>query len=188
VSGAWGPDSERQKLLQFQQEPNQDYFVVLYPRSKDEPIPTFSSIDSGKGVCVRLPDRADWAFLSQEPVQMREQDVQFHGRAGVAQRGKGWRRLTLLEGRMIAMGDLAVHNVEGNGRGGINLSVTLAPDLRVEAESFGEIRSVRISIPGAWEPVDQILVNGHMVRWAKDSERTYLLPLRKAEGSRAGSN
>ena len=126
--------------------------------------------------------------VSQEPVQLREQDVQFQGRAGLVQQGKGWKRLTLLEGQTIAMGDLAVRKVEGNGKGGISLSVTVAPEPRFEAESSGDIRSVRISIPGEWEPVNQILVNGHMVKWAKDSEHTYLLPLRKAESSPPGSN
>jgi hypothetical protein len=58
------------------------------------------------------------------------------------------------------------------------LSVTLAPHLRVEAESFGDIQSVRISLPREWEPVNQIQANGRMVKWAKDSEGTYLLPLR----------
>jgi hypothetical protein len=175
VSGAWGPEKERQKLLQFQKGPNQEYAVVLYPRSESEPIPAFSSIDAGHGVCLKLPDRTDWAFLAPAPIELLTNGVHFQGRAGVAQKGQGWMKLTLLDGQTIGLDQFAITRVAGDG--GLTLRATLAPDLKVEAEAFGEVQSVRVRIPEAWEPLSELLVNGRSVKCTKESGNTYIVRL-----------
>jgi hypothetical protein len=177
VTGAWGPEKERQKLLQLQQDANQGYFVALYPRAKDEPVPVLSRISGGKGLSVSLPNRTDWAFLSAERFEFEEADLQFSGSAGVAQRGESWIRLTLLDGERIALGGLAVRNPEQGGKGAFALSATSATQIILEGESDGEARPIMFRIPPEWKALSRITVDGQIVVFSRDSDDWYLLPL-----------
>ncbi|OPZ85031.1 MAG: hypothetical protein BWY76_01589 [bacterium ADurb.Bin429] len=158
VTGAWGPDTaqfyERQKLLQMQQGINNGYFALLYPRKRDaEPVPVLRRALDGAGVAVTLPDRADWAILAVDPVTVKEGEVAFTGRAGLAQRGKEWMRLALLDGDRVALGDFAlmhgrqvVEEVRVPAAGAI--SVTARAD-RLDGDATGDSRQVVITISPA---------------------------------------
>jgi hypothetical protein len=182
VNGAWGPEKERQKLLQLQQDANQGYFVALYPRAKSEPVPVFNRIPGGNGLSVSLPSRTDWAFLSPEHLEFQEGDLQFSGRAGVVQRGESWIRLTLLDGEMIALGGLAVHNSARSGKGAFALNAEFAHRIILEGESDGEARPLMFRIPPEWKALSRITVNGQVVAFSRDSDGLYLLPLPSGRG------
>jgi len=167
VTGAWGPDWERQKLLQLQQDVNVGYFALLYPRKDGEPVPEFAAIAEGKGVRVSLPGRTDWAFLSEDRAEVKEGEVEFSGRAGVARRADGRLQLLILDGERIVLGDFVlmhgrqvVEDVRVPTEGPVSLSATLSPGPRLSGEYEGGARKVLIRVPAAYRGLRSLEVNG----------------------------
>jgi len=167
VSGAWGPDWERQKLLQLQQDPNVGYFALLYPRKRGEPVPEFTALAEGKGVRVTLPGRTDWAFLCEDSVEVKEDDVEFSGRAGMVRREEGRQQLVILHGDRIAVGDFAlmhgrqvVEDVRVPAEGPIAVSAALEPGPRLVGEYEGGARKVVIRVPVAYRSLRSLKING----------------------------
>ncbi len=127
VTGAWGPDWERQRLLQLQRGVNGSHAVLLVPRGADEPAPTFAALADGDGarlewaVCrVAVPaagsapgagarlewealGRVDWVFLTEDPVAYEADGVSFQGRAGILRQQPDRIQLTLLDGEIAGL-------------------------------------------------------------------------------------
>ncbi|MHB9025989.1 MAG: hypothetical protein ACYC7E_17760 [Armatimonadota bacterium] len=188
VTGAWGPDWERQKVFQLQQDVNQGYFALLYPRAKDEPAPACTHLPGGAGIRVDLPNRVDWAFLSVDAVKQKTDEVEFTGRAGMVQRGEQWTRLTLLAGDRIALGDFAlmhgrqvVDDVRVPTDGPISLSATLAPGPRLTGEYSGGPRNVVIQVPVAYQGLRSLLVDGKPATLNASRADTYSFALPAGE-------
>lgn len=184
VTGAWGPDWERQKLFQLQQDVNEGYFALLYPRGKDEPVPTCVPLPGGVGMRLDLPNRTDWAFLTTDEVAQQVDEVEFVGRAGMAQRGADWTRLTLLAGDRIALGDFAlmhgrvvVEDVRLSTEGPLSLSATLAPGPRLTGEYSGDPRVVVIQVPLAYQGLTRLTVDGEPAELSAARAGTYSFAL-----------
>lgn len=168
VTGAWGPEPpgffERQKLLEMQQDANKDYFTLLYPRKHDgEPAPTFTRILDGAGVKVTLPERTDWAVLSVDAEPLTGDGVEFSGRAGLAQQGKDWTRLTLLDGTRLALGDFVlmhgrqvVEDVRVPGSGAVTV---LARDGVLRGDTSGDTRQTVIIVPAAYRGLKTLTID-----------------------------
>jgi len=86
---------EREKLLN----------VVVYPRLKTEPAPTFASLADGRGVQIKHLAGVDYAFLSPTPIKFKQDDVEFEGTVGAIQIRNGKPILSLgAAGRIAAAG------------------------------------------------------------------------------------
>ena len=167
VTGAWGPDNERQKLLQLQQDVNVGYSALLYPRKDGEPVPEFAAVAEGKGVRVSLPGRTEWAFLCEESMEVKEDEVEFGGRAGIARRAEGGLQLIILDGDRIVLGEFVlmhgrnvVEDVRNPTEGPISLSATLEPGPRIVGEYEGGGRKVVIRVPVQYRGLRSLTING----------------------------
>jgi hypothetical protein len=184
VTGAWGPDWERQKLLQLQQGVNEGYFALLYPRTKEEPIPTVRPFADGAGARLALPGRTDWAFLAPDRVTVTTDEVTFTGRAGVAQRGTDWVRLTLLDGDSIGCGDFllmhgrqVVEDVRAETEGALACSATLLPGPRLVGDADGGPRVVVIKVPLAYQVLKSFTIDGQPAILQRPAPDTYRFSL-----------
>ena len=83
----------------------QVFNVVVYPRLKNEPPPTFAALAEGRGVKVETPAGTDYVFLSNEPFTYKEGDVEFTGTVGAVQVRAGTPELSLgAPGKITALG------------------------------------------------------------------------------------
>ncbi len=81
----WRP-METTQLGLIAAEPHVNGFnLVLYPRLKVAPAPTFTPLAEGKGVKVEHEEGTDYVFLSDRPFVFDEGDLHFEGMVGMAQ-------------------------------------------------------------------------------------------------------
>ncbi len=79
--------------------------VVVYPRLKNEALPTFLAIAEGRGVKLETPAGTEYVFLSNEPFTYKEGDVEFTGTVGAVQIRAGQPHLSLgAPGKLSALG------------------------------------------------------------------------------------
>ena len=83
-----GPPSnwhEYQDLLHLQRTDNGPYYVALYPRLRDEPVPEFSTLGNGRIVKTTGAFGTDYGFLSENTITVSAENVTFSGVHGSVQ-------------------------------------------------------------------------------------------------------
>ncbi len=79
--------------------------AVVYPRLKEERAPVFTSLAEGRGVKVESPTGTDYVFLSKEPFEYKEGEIEFSGTVGSVQVRGGKAEVSLgAPGRLTAFG------------------------------------------------------------------------------------
>jgi hypothetical protein len=86
---------EYQDLLHLQMPGDGTYFVAFYPRKRDWPAPTFSTLGDGMIIKVTGDFGTDYGFLSALEATAAGEDAQFKGTAGSVQDRKDGLVLTL---------------------------------------------------------------------------------------------
>ena len=81
----FGDRHEHMDLLHLQLHKAGAYFVALYPRLRDEPVPVFTEL--GKGEVIRISGEfgTDYVFLSAEEDKAKAGDAVFEGMAASVQ-------------------------------------------------------------------------------------------------------
>lgn len=77
---------EYQDLFHLQLPGDGDYFVVAFPRPRDEAAPAFTRIADGNGVRIEGPWGTDFVFLAREPFEFEDGGTRFNGSVGLIQR------------------------------------------------------------------------------------------------------
>lgn len=72
-------------LLQLRLDGDGEYFVVMFPRLREETPPRFSTLGEGTVVRVTNESGADYCFLPREEADVTVDEVHFRGRAGSVQ-------------------------------------------------------------------------------------------------------
>ncbi len=76
----WG--GEKQLCLRVNQKDGKPVLAVLYPRTADEPAPTFRTIANGDGVMIMRGTETLFAFLAPESAHFAQRGMSFDGAAG----------------------------------------------------------------------------------------------------------
>lgn len=78
----WGfREDEYQDLLHLQRTNDGDYYVAFFPRRRDEPAPTFASLDAKKIIKVSGEFGTDYCFVSPRFSTAVGEDARFSGMA-----------------------------------------------------------------------------------------------------------
>ena len=72
-------------LLQLRLDGDGDYFVVMFPRFRDEAAPRFTTLGEGTVVRIEGDFGTDYCFLPEEETETTAGDVYFRGEAGSVQ-------------------------------------------------------------------------------------------------------
>jgi len=72
-------------LLQLRLDGNGDYFVVMFPRFRDETAPQFATIGNGNVIKITGDFGTDYCFLPRDEAEVTVGDVYFRGESGSVQ-------------------------------------------------------------------------------------------------------
>ena len=98
---------ERQKLCRIRQPAGKGYFVVLYPRQREEPKPVFTALRGACGVQIRVGSITDTVFLDAG-IDFVGERKQFTGSVGmIREHTDGHTTMALLApGRIVCGSDM----------------------------------------------------------------------------------
>jgi hypothetical protein len=148
---------EYQDLLYLQMPGDGAYFVAMFPRKRDMPVPTFSTLGAGMIIKVSGDFGTDYDFLSALPAAAVGESASFQGTAGSVQ--------DRADGLVLSLG--AAGEVQYKSFG---LSADFPVSLRVQEKSlivelpaglqppaFGVLQpfpggTVTVRAPGPWAP------------------------------------
>ena len=99
---------EYQDLLNLRLPGDGHYFVVLYPRLRGEPAPTFTTLASGTVIQVEGRFGRDYGFLSATETEAQTDRFRFKGKAGCIQERGGEVVLALGAGGEIRYEDISL--------------------------------------------------------------------------------
>ena len=138
---------EYQDMLHLQRPDDGVYFVAIFPRQPDEPVPTFATLGDGKVIEVRGNFGRDLVFLSDHEAQVEAGGASFLGTAASVQdRGTG---LVMCVG---APGSLAYRDRWLKSRCPASLRQNREDELIVEVPAeYDGLRWVEVCAPGEWE-------------------------------------
>jgi hypothetical protein len=124
---------EYQDLLHVQRGDDGSYYVAVFARRPEEPVPEFSRLAEGRIIVARGPWGVDYAMLAEPPVEAAEGAVSMAGRAASVQDRKTGLVLALggegrvrFEDRYLAA-DGAVSATFGDDRVRIDRASTTGP-------------------------------------------------------------
>jgi hypothetical protein len=72
-------------LLQLRLDGNGDYFVVMFPRFREEAAPEFATLGDGNVISIKGDFGTDYCFLPGEKAQMTVGELYFRGEAASVQ-------------------------------------------------------------------------------------------------------
>jgi len=159
---------EYQDLLNVRLPGDGHYFVVLFPRLRDEPASRFRRM--GEGTVVRLDGAfgTDHVFLSGAPIQTEADGITFQGTAASLQQRDGTTVLALGDTGRIAFGKVALAST-----GAVTLRYKTLQRLHVTLPSDHTGTQVTLQVPGGYT-WDQSELDGKSARDA--SAITMLVP------------
>jgi len=136
--------SEFQDCMHLQLAGDGYYYVVMYARLPNEPVPEFSTLADGSIIKVTSDFGTDFNYLSDRPGNVQAGNVAFQGKAGSIQDRKDGLALSLgTKGKVsykqyaVAADGAAALRVTGS-----KLVVSLPPD--------HDLRHVALTAPGTW--------------------------------------
>ncbi|MFP4027767.1 MAG: hypothetical protein ACLFWL_08260 [Candidatus Brocadiia bacterium] len=136
---------EYQDLLHLQRPDDGAYYVVVYPRPRDESAPKFETADQDRIIVVEKPDGTDYVYLSRDTAEAKAGKVSFTGTVGVVQRRKRSTNLTLGAPGEVKAGQYGLKT---------ELSATLtvgADSMTIDLPADSPAGSLMVSAPGAWK-------------------------------------
>lgn len=139
---------EWQDLLHLQLPGTGHYFVVMYPRLRDEKAPEFETLGEGRIVRLSGAFGTDHVFLAPEEVEATAGQVAFRGTAGSVQERDEGPTLALGAGGRVSCHDYALSSE-------VPATLRVSEDrLTVELSATGvEPRQARFSAPGNWRVI-----------------------------------
>ncbi len=131
-------------ILHLQRSGDGAYFVMAFPRMRDEAAPSFETLGGGRIIKVSGGFGTDYAFLSHEPTSARGGDATFEGTAASVQDRAETVFLTLSAPGKVAYGKYALAATEPVSlrAGKDSLEVTFAPG--------NAACDVQLATPGTW--------------------------------------
>lgn len=136
--------SEYQDLLHLQMEGDGAYYVVVFPRKRDESVPQFQTVGGGYIVKVSGDFGADYAFLACPEATVEEDGAMFRGTAASVQdREKG---LVLSLG---VEGEVRYRDYGLAARSAVSLRVS-PRTLVIHIAHVQERTEIALRAPGAW--------------------------------------
>ncbi len=85
IHGGLGNYDVYRDILHLQRAGDGAYFVVAFPRMRDEAVPSFETLGAGRIIKIKGGFGTDYAFLSHEPASARGGDATFEGTAASVQ-------------------------------------------------------------------------------------------------------
>lgn len=159
-------DKETKTILRAAAKPGEDFFYVVYPHKDAERPPACTRL-AEHTVKIQTAEATDYVFLSDEPLDVAQDDLLFTGKAGAvrvfpdrvvlglhAGSGRVGYKGYVVEGhgpleRVVRTGDLKPALVKGEGvekqRATIELpqSVTISGELPFEARLAGDVLTIK---------------------------------------------
>ena len=136
--------SEYQDLLHLQMQSDGAYYVVVFPRRRDERVPQFQTVGGGHIVKVSGDFGADYAFLACPEATVEEDGAMFRGTAASVQdREKG---LVLSLG---VEGEVRYRDYGLAARSAVSLRVS-PRTLVIHIAHVQERTEIALRAPGAW--------------------------------------
>ncbi len=149
----WGRDykytpihlyEEYMDLFHLQMGGDGAYFVAIFPRRADEPVPTFTTLADGHVIKVQGEFGTDYSFLSPTERAVEAEGLRFLGTAASVQDRSGGVVLSLGAAGSVQYGEIALACDQG-------VSLILGgefPVIRPRNEHVGA--QVRFRLPGEW--------------------------------------
>lgn len=88
------------------QSPEREFLFVLYPRRAGEPSPIVKPLKANMGLTLTTADGNDTIFLSHEPVEYKQGDIEFAGRVGLIRTRGDKTTLSLPDGQKMRYKDV----------------------------------------------------------------------------------
>jgi hypothetical protein len=138
---------EWQDVLHLQLPGTGHYYVVMYPRLRDQEAPEFQTLGEGRIIRLEGAFGTDHVFLAPEKVEARAGKVAFQGTAGLVQDREDGLTLALGAAGRATSGEYALAS---------DVAATLHASpgrLTVKLGSAGQQCTVRLAAPGNWRVV-----------------------------------
>jgi len=97
------------RYVKISQRPDSDFIYLLYPRRTGDPRPAVQPIRDARGIIgtrVERGNAVETLFLSHEPVEHKEGDIEFRGIAGLVRVEGDATTVSLCKGEMIRCGTI----------------------------------------------------------------------------------
>ncbi|HUU31972.1 MAG TPA: hypothetical protein VMY69_07745, partial [Phycisphaerae bacterium] len=109
------------RYVKISQRPDADFIYLLYPRRTGEPRPVVQPIRDGRNIIGARVERGNGGrgvrietlFLSHEPVEYKQGDIEFRGTAGLVRVEGDAMTISLPKGEFLRCGD-KVEGKSGN--------------------------------------------------------------------------
>jgi len=165
---------ESQDMMGTQLPGDGHYFIAMFPRFPNEPVPTFSTLGDGKVIKVAGPWGTDYGFLSDKPAGASAEGASFTGTAGAVQDRKKGLVLSL-----AAKGEVRFKGYTIASDGPATLRVEKGK-LAVDFHRYHKGQSVTVTAPGRWnlapDTPSGVQWKGNTLTVPADVIRVVLLP------------
>ncbi len=157
--------SEHQDLLHLQMPADGAYYVVAYPRKRDESVPQFQTSGGGHIVKIGGDHGTDYAFLASPETAAEDDQVMFRGTAASVQ--------DRADGLVLSLGAAG----EVSLRGGYGIASRSAVSLRVSPQTLvvhvgnvADPTEIVLTTAGVWavEDADEVVLR-------RDGETRYVI-------------
>ena len=137
--------SEYQDMLQLTLPGDGSYYVAMFPRKRDEKVPTFTTSRDGRVITISSDWGADYAFLSKDPATAKVAGFSFQGTAASIQDRRS--------GLVLALGGkgtVAARSFALKAPFGASLRVR-SDGLTMNMSASHPAGEVTVTVPGTWK-------------------------------------